>query len=189
MSDDFFVYYKTEEDVSSTGLLKVISPTRQNIDLPFIRIPYELGIRFTPDPKDGISKESPSIWHVRWNSAREEMEITRKGELPEFGHIRGFRRIPEPHETDHIIPDIVVTWHEERNVFVITGSKLLDATYRNLDFFVTENCDPNVLHFGFRVSTASIARGISVTCDIDLPDDFSIFTRMCFDGYLLRKEQ
>ena len=40
MSDDFFVYYKTEEDVSSTGLLKVISPTRQNAENSLVSFAY-----------------------------------------------------------------------------------------------------------------------------------------------------
>lgn len=179
MSEDFFVYYRDAGD--DTGILQAVSSTCQNIDLPFIRIPYELGIRFT------LGKESPSTWHIRRNPAKDEMEFTRKGDQPETGHKRGFRRIPEPQETEHE-PDIIVTWHKEKNMFVVTGNKLVDAAYRYLDFFVTGNCDPNILHFGFKVSTANIAKGATATCNLDLPDDFSIFTRMYFDNYLLRKE-
>lgn len=178
---DYFVYYKTDDDVANVGIPIAITSHRQNINQPFLRIPHELGIRFQHQ------KETPGNWQIRWNPAKEQMEFVLKGEQLEFGHMRGFRRIPEPHETDHF-PDIAVTWHENDNVFVVTGSKLVDATYRYLDFFVTENCDPNVLYFRFDVSTAGVARGVLVTCDVDLPDDFSIFTRMCFDGYLLRKE-
>ena len=179
MSEDFFVYYKEGPD--DTGILQAVSPTHLNINLPFIRIPNELGTRFT------LGKESPNNWHIRRNPVKDKMEFTRKGDQPEIGHKRGFRRIPEQHETDQE-PDIVVTWNKEKNVFTITGNKLVDAAYKYLDFFVTGNCDPNILHFGFKVSTASIANSATATCNLDLPDDFSIFTRMCFDNYLLRKE-
>ena len=180
---EFFVYYKNQEDLVEVGQVQAVTSTRiKDYDLPFVKIPAELGKRFN------TSQESVGSWHVKWNPAKTRMEFIRKGEQPESGHMRGFRRMLEQHETNND-PDIVVTWHRRKNVFTVTGSELVDAVYKNLDFFVTRNCDPNVLHFGFEVSTANIAQGTTIPCNSDLPEDFSIFTMMCFDNYLLRKEQ
>ena len=184
MSEDFFVYYKAEEDIASPAILQAVSPARLNIDSPFIRIPHELGSKFN------LGEESPDNWHARWNPAREKMEIARKDEPPKMGHKRGFRRILESHERD-CVPDIIVTWYDEGDMFIVTGSKLLDSyvdfTYRDLEFLVTEKYNPNILYFRFVVSSSVIAHFYTVTYNVDLPEDFSIFTRMYFDGYLLGK--
>ena len=180
--DDFYVYYEPLSDNLTKGTIKAISPNalKEMGDMDYIRIPAERGLEFT------IGDESISLWMIGWDSDVEDMAMVKyepevavgPGKVP-------LREIP----TRQSKPYTVITYSKgKREFFIRTKGISLSHQNVNMTFFVTREGDPNIpfFHFSTPLFDTMARKGVTVTCDVELPDQFSVFTKPELERYQLR---
>lgn len=101
--------------------------------------------------------------------------------------------------------DLLVSYSKKQRIFKFALSEDLGGTYKNksrkklrktvwngetnMQFYVTDYNDPNVLYQKIELSLADIkGKEVVINQDVELPADFSIYTRRLFKNYILEYE-
>ncbi len=179
--DDFFVYYEPKQNDVSKGIIKAISPNEISDMEGFehIRIPAEQGLTFT------VGSESLSLWMVSWDSSRGEMVLEKsEPEAINDTEIVFLTEIP----TVQTKPQLLVTYTRSANEFhLLTRGVSISHQNLNMLFFVTRKGDPNILYHHFSTTLyETMRRGITIPCDVELPEKFSVLTKPELERYQLK---
>jgi hypothetical protein len=101
-------------------------------------------------------------------------------------------------------PDVFITYKDNTLTFQLTeelhGTYILDEQFQpvkkrkvrwdgdtELNFFVTEYNDPNILHKSIVMTLSDIVEKDYVVELSDLPEKFSVYTRRIFKNYVINK--
>jgi len=181
--DDFYIYYEPDTQASLVGVIKAVAPIelKEMGDMEFIRVPSDIGLGFTRGTTPLTN------WVVRWDADADAMclvqlETDSLREAPKFLEV-----IPTKEEN----PQTTITWKPSEGVFNVR-TRGVSITHPNLDmnFFVTRECDPNILyyHFSVRLLATMNRVGYDIPCNVSLPKKFSVYTKFELDRYQLRYE-
>jgi len=171
--EDYYLYYEVPEN-SRTGAIRAISPHKLNDweNMSFLKIPATLGANLVS------GKESLFNWSVVFNERTLKMVLVEtKQALPKACPVNS---IPQDQED----AEIIVSW--DGTNFKVTAPKVeyaLDGV--NLDFFVTDEDEPYILHQHFGCQLIDAIDGNVTVAGINVPDEFSVYTRWLYERYQL----
>ena len=183
--DDFYIYYEEVENQASViGSIKAVAPIelKEMGDMNFIRVPPEVGLGFTR------GTTPLNNWVVAWDSDAEKMVLKQEDETKQPEAPKILRSIPTNEEK----PQITVTWKKSEGVFNVKA-RGVSISHEDIvmHFFVTRKDDWNILYYPFTVHllVTMNRKGYDIPCDVELPDEFSVFTKYALERYQLRVEE
>ncbi len=182
--NDFYVYYEPKPNDITKGIIKGIAPHEISDfeGMEFIRIPFEQGLTFT------TGDEPLSRWMVAWDNDELEMVLA-KTEPEEVNNIEiSFLAEVPKRQTK---PQLSITYHREKNEFhLLTRGVSISHQNLNMVFFVTRQGDPNILLHHFKTTLyETMRRGITIPCEVELPEKFSVFAKPELERYKLKVQR
>ncbi len=179
--DDFYIYYTIDDENPRTGQIYAVAPSEITGvgEMLFIRVPAVYGMQFT------AGRKSIGNWVVQYDNDTECMILSEHKTQTGIIRVPVFFQIPRAQKN----PEMIITFRKKEKCFhVQIPTRGLKQPKQKMRFFVTPADDPNVLFFHFPVDFSDAAEpdGCVISCSVDLPKKFSIFTNKVMERYQMR---